>query len=78
MMFGGLLASARFVNKLFFIQVSPFPSIFFSTLIFQKTCLILVTMIVTASSIKQLQAKTGLPLLNRVVGWSALGALHRP
>lgn len=35
--------------------------------------LILVTMIVTRSSIRSLQAKQGLPIGNQVVGWLVLG-----
>ena len=35
--------------------------------------LILASMSVTASSIRNLQAKTGLPLMNQVLGWVVLG-----
>ncbi|KAK0203761.1 Phosphatidylinositolglycan class N-domain-containing protein [Desarmillaria ectypa] len=41
--------------------------------VFYTQCLlIVVTMIVTASSIRCLQAKTGLPLLNQISGWIVL------
>ena len=78
MMFAGLLASIFFGTKLsalFVKQVGLTFSFAFSPLMFQQSCLILVTMIVTASSIRNLQAKSGLPLLNRIVGWAVLGTL---
>jgi phosphatidylinositol glycan class N len=78
MMFAGLIASLRLVDKLstlFFTQVGPLSSFQFLHLILQQSCLILATMIVTASSVRNLQAKSGLPLLNRIVGWTVLGTL---
>jgi hypothetical protein len=81
MMFAGLLASVLLVNnlsRLFLTQVNFFSPTCFLCLTSRKSCLILVTMIVTASSIGNLQAKSGLPLLNRVVGWSVLGKSLSP
>ena len=39
----------------------------------EQLVLILASMSVTASSIRNLQAKTGLPLMNQVLGWVVLG-----
>ena len=79
MMFAGLFLAPMFIGtklfRLFLKQVSLTFSFAFSSLIFQQSYLILVTMIVTASSIRNLRAKTGLPLLNRIVGWAVLGTL---
>ena len=38
-----------------------------------KTTFIAIAIIVTVSSASKLQAKTGLPLVNQVVGWVVLG-----
>ena len=46
---------------------------FSGTLLGIQVGLIMLAMIVTRSSVASLQAKTGLPLGNQVVGWTILG-----
>ena len=38
-----------------------------------KTTFIALAMIITGSSVRKLQAKAGLPLVNQVAGWVVLG-----
>ena len=68
-------SSLGFKNRRFsaFFQVSEEFLCLSLSLNFQKVSLLAATMMVTASSVVNLQAKNGLPPYNQLAAWSILG-----
>ncbi|KAK0192589.1 Phosphatidylinositolglycan class N-domain-containing protein [Armillaria mellea] len=64
---GMLLAGAFMIKQVARSASRSLLSVFYTQCVF-----IVITMIVTASSVRCLQAKTGLPLLNQISGWIVL------
>ncbi|KAK0480758.1 Phosphatidylinositolglycan class N-domain-containing protein [Armillaria novae-zelandiae] len=64
----GMLLAGAFMIK----QVASSASRSLLSLFYTQCSFIVITMIVTSSSVRCLQAKTGLPLLNQISGWVVL------
>jgi phosphatidylinositol glycan class N len=72
------LATRKSFRTLFSIQVhlEPLIALLYTDELIRQVLLILTTMLITASSVLNLQAKRGLPILNQLSGWTVLGIFN--
>jgi len=72
------LATRKSFRTLFSIQVrlESLVALLYTDEVIRQALLIVTTMLITASSVLNLQAKRGLPILNQLSGWTVLGIDH--
>ena len=78
--FGSRRTGKWSVDRPFVVQVTP-PHLRSPIRVAEKypqILLLVLTMLVTASSVYSLRSKRGLPLVNQVLGWAVLGEMTSP